>query len=105
MAKADFEENQASRMKAQAAEEKADLARVRQRARAAAARKERQLRGEKQDQGPATRVHVVKPGDSLSKIAKAVYGDAGRWPEILEANRDQIQDPNLIHPGQELRIP
>ena len=49
----------------------------------------------------------MKPGDSLSKIAKAVYGDASRWPEILEANRDHIQDqdPNLIHPGQELRIP
>jgi len=49
--------------------------------------------------------YVVQSGDSLSKIAKQVYGDAGRWPEIFEANKDQIEDPNLIHPGQELRIP
>ena len=49
--------------------------------------------------------YVVKSGDSLSKIAKEIYGDAKRWPEIFEANRDKIKDPNLIHPGQELRIP
>jgi nucleoid-associated protein YgaU len=51
------------------------------------------------------RVYVVQPGDSLSKIAKEVLGDASRWPEIFEANKDQIKDPNLIHPGQELRMP
>ncbi len=51
------------------------------------------------------RVYVVQPGDSLSKIAKAIYGDANRWPEIFEANRDKIKDPNLIYPNQELRIP
>lgn len=51
------------------------------------------------------RVYEVQPGDSLSKIAKQVYGDASRWPEIFQANKDQIKDPNLIHPGQKLRIP
>ncbi len=50
------------------------------------------------------RTYVVKSGDSLSKIAKEVLGDANRWPEIFEANKDQIKDPNLIRPGQELRI-
>jgi len=50
------------------------------------------------------RVYVVKSGDSLSKIAKEVYGDASRWPEIFEANKDQIKDPNLIRVGQELDI-
>ena len=50
-------------------------------------------------------VYVVQAGDSLSKIAKQVYGDANRWPEIFEANKEQIKDPNLIHPGQELDIP
>jgi nucleoid-associated protein YgaU len=50
-------------------------------------------------------VYVVKSGDSLSKIAKEVYGDANRWPEIFEANKDQIKDPNLIYPDQELKIP
>ena len=51
------------------------------------------------------KTYVVKSGDSLSKIAKALLGDATRWPEIYEANKDQIKDPNLIYPGQELRIP
>lgn len=50
-------------------------------------------------------IYVVKPGDSLSKIAKELYGDANRWPEIFEANQDQIKDPNNIHAGQKLRIP
>ena len=51
------------------------------------------------------KVYVVKSGDSLSKIAEKQYGDASRWPEILEANKDKIKDPNLLRPGQELRIP
>jgi nucleoid-associated protein YgaU len=51
------------------------------------------------------RIYVVKKGDSLSKIAEAVYGDANRWKEILRANKDQIEDARLIRPGQELRIP
>jgi nucleoid-associated protein YgaU len=51
------------------------------------------------------RTYVVKPGDSLSAIAKAVYGNANRWGEIFEANKDKIKDPRLIRPGQELRIP
>jgi nucleoid-associated protein YgaU len=51
-----------------------------------------------------TRVYVVKSGDSLSKIAKAVYGDADRWREIFEANKDKIKDPNAIEVGQKLQI-
>lgn len=51
------------------------------------------------------RTYVVVSGDSLSRIAKRQYGDAQKWPRIYEANRDIIQDPDLIHPGQELRIP
>lgn len=50
-------------------------------------------------------VYEVKPGDSLSKIAKEVLGDAGRWKEIFEANKDQISDPNIIRVGQKLKIP
>jgi nucleoid-associated protein YgaU len=52
------------------------------------------------------RTYVVKSGDSLSKIAKELYGDAKRWPEIYEANKALVGDnPNLIHPGQKLVIP
>ena len=51
------------------------------------------------------RTYTVKSGDSLSAIAKEQYGDANEWRRIFEANRDQIDDPDLIHPGQELRIP
>lgn len=53
---------------------------------------------------PAT-TYTVKSGDSLSKIAKQQYGDAGQWKRIFEANKDLIKDPDLIHPGQELKIP
>jgi hypothetical protein len=51
------------------------------------------------------RVYVVQAGDSLSKIAREVYGDGSRWREIFEANKDRIASPSLIYPGQELRIP
>jgi len=49
--------------------------------------------------------YVVKKGDSLSKIAKQHYGNANEWRKIFEANRDQIEDPDLIQPGQTLKIP
>jgi nucleoid-associated protein YgaU len=49
--------------------------------------------------------YTVVAGDTLSKIAKRFYGDANRWPRIHEANRDQITNPDLIYPGQTLRIP
>lgn len=49
--------------------------------------------------------YTVKSGDSLSKIAKRLYGDAQQWRKIYEANKDQIQNPDLIHPGQTIRIP
>jgi nucleoid-associated protein YgaU len=51
------------------------------------------------------RTYVVVSGDSLSKIAKREYGDAQKWPKIYEANRNIIKNPDLIYPGQELRIP
>lgn len=52
-----------------------------------------------------TEFYTVKKGDSLSKIAKAYYGNAMKYPVIFEANREVIKDPNLIYPGQVLRIP
>ena len=53
----------------------------------------------------ATKIHEVKPGDTLSKIAKQEYGDASKWTEIFEANKDILKDPNQIFPGQKLKIP
>ncbi len=55
--------------------------------------------------GTGHRSHTVQSGDSLSRIAKDVYGDASRWEAIFEANRDQIDDPDKIFPGQVLRLP
>jgi nucleoid-associated protein YgaU len=55
--------------------------------------------------GAPAETYTVKSGDSLSKIAKHVYGEAGKWRAIFEANRDQIDDPDLIHPGQVLKLP
>ena len=51
------------------------------------------------------KTYVVVKGDSLSKIAKREYGDANKWRTIHEANKDLIKDPDLIYPGQELKIP
>ncbi len=53
---------------------------------------------------PAT-MYTVKSGDSLSKIAKAHYGNASKYMTIFEANRPMLKDPNKIYPGQVLRIP
>jgi len=47
----------------------------------------------------------VKPGDTLSKIAKELLGSANAYTEIFNANRDQLSDPNQIKPGQVLKIP
>jgi nucleoid-associated protein YgaU len=49
--------------------------------------------------------YTVRKGDSLSKIAKREYGDAQQWHRIYEANRDIIDNPDLIQPGQVLQIP
>jgi nucleoid-associated protein YgaU len=49
--------------------------------------------------------YTVKPGDSLSKIAKEQYGNAMEYMKIFEANQPMLTDPNKIYPGQMLRIP
>lgn len=54
---------------------------------------------------PEADFYEVKKGDSLSKIAKAYYGDALKYPVIFEANKPMLKDPNLIYPGQVLRVP
>ena len=49
---------------------------------------------------------VVKPGDSLWRLAAVYYGDGRRYPEIYEKNKAVIgPDPSQIHPGTELILP
>jgi nucleoid-associated protein YgaU len=57
------------------------------------------------DSAPAYTSYTIKPGDSLSKIAKHAYGNASAWNRIFEANLDTIKDPNKIYPGQIIKIP
>ncbi len=54
---------------------------------------------------PAAQFYTVVKGDSLSKIAQHYYGDPMKYPMIFEANRPMLEDPDLIYPGQVLRIP
>jgi LysM repeat protein len=49
--------------------------------------------------------YTVRPGDTLSKIAKEHLGNANAYMEIFNANRDQLSDPDKIKPGQVLKIP
>jgi nucleoid-associated protein YgaU len=49
--------------------------------------------------------YIIKKGDTLSAIAKQFYGKPNDYPRIFEANREVIKDPNLIFPGQKIRIP
>ena len=54
---------------------------------------------------PEATYHTVEKGDTLSKIAKEVYGDMMKYPVIFEANKPMLTHPDKIYPGQVLRIP
>lgn len=51
------------------------------------------------------RGYSVQLGDTLTAIAAKTLGDAARWHEIFEANRDRIDNPNAISVGMLLRLP
>ena len=53
----------------------------------------------------AGQTYTVKPGDTLSKIAKELLGDGNSYMTIFNANKDQLSDPDKIKPGQVLKIP
>ena len=53
----------------------------------------------------APKTYTVKPGDTLSAIAKEHLGNANAYMKIFELNRDQLSDPDKIKPGQVLRLP
>jgi len=57
------------------------------------------------DAAPADQTYTVAAGDTLSKISKHFYGSANHWNDIFQANRDQLSNPDLIKPGQVLKIP
>ncbi len=52
-----------------------------------------------------SRTYTVKSGDTLSRIAKEMYGEASKYPQIFEANKPMLKDPDKIYPGQVLRVP
>jgi len=49
--------------------------------------------------------HIVREGETLSKISSLYYGSAGKWQKILDSNRKTITDANKIKPGMKLIIP
>jgi nucleoid-associated protein YgaU len=55
--------------------------------------------------GTSGKTYTVKPGDTLSKIAKDHLGDAHAYMKIYNANTDQLSDPDKIKPGQVLKLP
>lgn len=52
-----------------------------------------------------TGTYRVRRADTLWSIAAAVYGDSTMWPTIYQANGDRIEDPNIVRPGVELKLP
>ncbi len=54
---------------------------------------------------PEVQYYTIVSGDTLSGIAKKFYQNAMDYPKLFDANREVIQDPNLIYPGQKIRIP
>lgn len=62
-------------------------------------------RMEVEEPAPEAEFYTVKKGDTLGAIAKEHLGSAKRYTEIFEANKPMLKDPNLIYPGQVLRIP
>ncbi len=49
--------------------------------------------------------YIVRKGDTLSKISKKYYGSPNKWYKIYEANRDLLDDPDMLKLGMKLRIP
>jgi hypothetical protein len=57
------------------------------------------------ESAPKVKTYTVKKGDCLWNIAKKYYGNGSKYPTIFNANKDKINNPNLIYPGQVLTIP
>jgi LysM repeat protein len=57
------------------------------------------------DTTPSYREYTIKTNDTLSGIAKSELGSVSRWQEIYNLNKDVISNPNLIYPGQKIKLP
>lgn len=55
--------------------------------------------------GAGEKSYTVGKGDNLSTISKRVYGKSKYWKQIFDANRDSIENPDLIYPGQTITLP
>ena len=55
--------------------------------------------------GGGQQTYVVEKGDNLSSISKRFYGKSKFWKQIFDANRDTIENPDLIYPGQSIKLP
>ena len=55
--------------------------------------------------GGGQQTYTVEKGDNLSSISKRFYGKSKFWKQIYEANRDTIENPDLIYPGQTINLP
>ena len=55
--------------------------------------------------GGGQQTYTVEKGDTLSAISKRFYGKSSLWKQIYEANRDTIENPDLIYPGQTIKLP
>lgn len=55
--------------------------------------------------GTGEQTYTIEKGDTLSAIAKRFYGKPKYWHQVYEANRDTIEDPDRIFPGQTIKLP
>lgn len=103
--KLERERAEAEAAAARAAAEAKAAARKAEAEQAEARRRTERARFEKEHSLPSR--HTVKRGETLPQIAALaeVYGDASLWPLLYRANRDQIRDPRVLWPGQQLKIP
>jgi LysM repeat protein len=54
---------------------------------------------------PASRTYTVRPGDTLSSIARRFYGNPADWTWLWHVNSSVVHNPNSIHAGEVLKIP